>query len=124
MDELLKQEELLFTPTSGSFDVEQVAAAILPLGHALRDATVPSVFLIFMDADSREACRAARAADPKAPLPYVLLIDVKSERIAVNQFAGPEFAPWSRQFIEWLGSHYDCRVTNEDGEDLSAALRP
>ncbi|PTL85696.1 hypothetical protein [Vitiosangium sp. GDMCC 1.1324] len=122
MDELLEQQELYFTPLSGEFDVERVAEVIRPLGFSYRDEAVPSIFLIFRDGESREVCRARRQSDPAAPLPYVLLIRAQPDEILVNQFAGPEFGPYSRAFLEWLLANYECSVHNEEGTDLTAGL--
>ena len=122
MKELLSQQELHFRPLSGHFDVEQIGAAVLAIEHALRDEFVPSLFLMFLDAEDRERHRAARHADPRAPLPYVLLIDVKPDALSVNQFAGPEHDGQTRPFLAWLARHHPrCEVRNEEGSDLGAA---
>lgn len=119
MEELLRQVALTFKPMDGKFDVEQVAAVISTIGFPYRDVSVPSIFLIFMDEDSKQSSIAWRLENPSLPLPYVLLIDVKPEQIYVNLFAGSEFKPYAQTFIGWLIGHYTCSVSNEEGTDLS-----
>jgi hypothetical protein len=120
METFLNQQELYFTPLSGTFDVERVAEAIQSIGLSLRDEFVPSIFLIFLDEESRELCRSRRHSDPSSPLPYELLIKVEPSEICVNQFAGPGYAEQSRVFLTWLAKNYACRVRNEEGTDLTA----
>ena len=60
METLLNQQELYFTPLSGIFDVERVAEAIKSIGLSVRDEFVPSLFLIFLDEESREVYRMRR----------------------------------------------------------------
>jgi hypothetical protein len=120
MDELLNQQELYFTPRSGLFDVERVAEAILSIGLSVRDEFVPSLFLLFLDEESRDVQLLRRRNNPKAPLPYVLLIQVEPDEICVNQFAGREHAEQSRTFLTWLAKNSACRLRNEEGTDLTA----
>ncbi|MFY0569915.1 hypothetical protein ACN28E_39635 [Archangium lansingense] len=122
MDKLLEQQELYFYPLSGGFDVERVAEVIRPIGFSYQAEAEPLVFLILRDEESREACRARRQSNPTAPLPYVLLIRVQPDEIIVNQFAGPDFSPYSRVFLEWLLANYECSVHNEERTDLTAEL--
>jgi hypothetical protein len=121
METFLNQHELYFTPLSGSFEVERVVEAIKPIGLWLRDALVPSIFLIFLDEESRAVCKARQSSDPNSPLPYVLIIKVETNEIYVNQFAGSEYAEPSRAFLTWLAKNYPaCRVRNEEETDLTA----
>jgi hypothetical protein len=120
METLLNQQELYFTPLSGVFDVERVAEAIKSIGLSVRDEFVPSIFLIFLDEESRDVHLMRRRSDPSAPLPYVLLIRVDPGVICVNQFAGPEYAEQSRAFLTWLAKNSACRLRNEEGTDLTA----
>jgi hypothetical protein len=122
MDKLLQQQELYLSPISGSFDVEQVMAAVRPLGFALQDPTVPSIFMIFDNEVSRERCAAELKQNPEAALPYVLIIKIEPDEILLNQFAGPDYAEYSRSFLTWLLSQYPCEAWNEEGTDLSAHL--
>jgi hypothetical protein len=120
MERLLNEQELYFTPLSGNFDLERVAEAIKSIRLSVRDEFVPSMFLIFLDEESRDAHLMRRRSDPSAPLPYVLLIKVEPGEICVNQFAGPEYAERSRAFLMWLAKNSACRLRNEEGTDLTA----
>jgi hypothetical protein len=120
MEKLLNEQELYFTPSSGTFDVERVAEAIKSIGLSVRDEFVPSMFLVFLGEESRDAHLMRRRSDPNAPLPYVLLINVEPGEICVNQFAGPEYAEQSRAFLTWLAKNAVCRLRNEEGTDLTA----
>jgi hypothetical protein len=122
MDSLLSQQEIYFSPLAGSFDVEAARAQVEALGFAWRHPGVPSIFLIFHDAESRANCDSAVSADPLARLPYVLLIDVKDDLIHVNLFAGPEYAETARPFLSWLHQKYQCSAWNEEGTELSEDL--
>ena len=120
METLLNQQELYFTPLSGIFDVERVAEAIKSIGVSVRDEFVPSVFLIFLDEESRDVYRMRRRSDPSAPLPYVLLIKVTPAEILVDQFAGSDHAEQSRAFLAWLAKNSACHLRNDEGTDLTA----
>jgi hypothetical protein len=120
METLLNRQELYFTPLSGIFDVERVAEAIKSIGLSVRVELVPSMFIVFLDEESRDGVRLRRRSDPSAPLPYVLLIKVEPGEICVNQFAGPEYAEQSKTFLTWLAKNSACRLRNEEGTDLTA----
>ncbi|MCA8977220.1 MAG: hypothetical protein KDC98_21035 [Planctomycetes bacterium] len=121
MDELLEQHELYFRPRGAAFDLAAAAAVVEAIGFPLHDPFVPSIWLVFLDAETRAVCEQARRADPKAPLPYVLLIDLAANEIMLNLFCGPDYAEHARAFLTWLGGHHrDCTVTNEEGTDLTA----
>jgi hypothetical protein len=120
VEPLLNQQELYFTPLSGIFDVERVAEAIKSIGLSVHDEFVPSLFIIFLDEESRDVYRVRRRSDPGAPLPCVLLIKVEPGEICINQFAGPEYAEQSRAFLTWLAKNSACRLRNEEGTDLTA----
>lgn len=122
MDTLLAQEEIYLSPESGSFDVAAVTAQIKTLGHVWQHPGAPSIFLIFNNAPSLEECDKAVRDHPAAPLPRVLLIDVAEDEININQFAGPDYAEYSRAFLTWLLQHYRCTAWNEDGTDLTDEL--
>lgn len=122
MDKLLRQQELYLSPRTGGFDTERVIEAIRPLGYSWQHPAVPAIFLIFLTETSRAACDASIARDPNGPLPYVLLIKVESDEIVVNQFAGSDFAEYSRTFLTWLLDNYTCTASNEEGTDLTAHL--
>jgi hypothetical protein len=120
METLLNQQELYFTPLNGIFDVERVAEAIKSIGLSVRDEFIPSIFLIFLDEESRDVYRMRRRGDPGAPLPHELLIKVEPGEICVNQFAGPGYAEQSRAFLTWLAKNSACRLRNEEGTDLTS----
>jgi hypothetical protein len=122
MDKLLSQQELYLSPQSGSFDTERVIEAVRPLGHSWQHPAVPAIFLIFRTETSKARCEASIARDPNGPLPYVLLIKVEPDEIVVNQFAGSDFAEYSRTFLTWLLANYACTASNEEGTDLTAHL--
>jgi hypothetical protein len=106
---------------SGVFDVERAAEAIQSIGLSVRDEFVPSMFLVFLDKESRDEHCMRRRSDPSAPLPYVLLIQVEPGEICVDQFAGREYAEPSRAFLTWLARNCPaCRLRNEEGTDLTA----
>jgi hypothetical protein len=120
MEAFLNQQELYFTPLSGTFEVERVADAILSIRLSVRDEIVPSMFLIFLDEESRDVHLARRRSNPSTPLPYVLLIQVEPHEICVDQFAGRDHAEQSRTFLTWLANNHACRLRNEEGTDLTA----
>jgi hypothetical protein len=120
METFLNQQELFFTPLSGIFDVERVAEAIQSISLSVRDEFVPSIFLIFLDLESRDEHLLRRRSNPSAPLPTVLLIKVEPGEICVNQFAGRDHAEQSRAFLTWLAKNSACRLRNEEGTDLTA----
>ncbi len=125
MDDLLAEGVLTFTPLSGTIDVESVAAAITGIGFAYRDEIAPSAFAIFSEEDARDACKAARRANPSSTFPYVLLVTVRPDVVIVYPaVANPELRTLSMQLIEWLRGTYACRIENEFGTDMSEPRPP
>jgi hypothetical protein len=122
---LLTEDSLFFTPLSGKFDVEAVAAAIAGIGFSYRDEVEPSAFAIFSREEDRDACRAARRADPTSTFPYVLLVTVRPSVAVVFPVASQEdLRVLSVQFLEWLMANYECRIENEFGTDMALVTRP
>ncbi len=54
----------------------------------------------------------------------MLLIQVAPEEILVAPALDGALAGLSAAFVTWLAATYPCRVSNEFGTDLSAALEP
>jgi len=119
MDTLLQQQELYFAPISEPFDLARAQIIIRALGFAWQHPHIPSLFLIFHDEESRTQWATTIKHSPNSHLPYVLLIDVKSTEIIVNQFAGPDYAKYSRVFLNWLLANYPCTARNEEGTPLA-----
>jgi hypothetical protein len=125
MDVLLTEDSLYFTPLTGTFDVEAVAEAISKIGFPYRDEIDPSAFAIFSKEEDRDACRAARRADPTSTFPYVLLATVRPTVVAVFPMASQEdIRVLSIQFLEWLMANYECRIENEFGTDMASLTQP
>ncbi len=122
MDKLLKQQELYLSPKQGNFDVDQVLAAVRPIGFSLQDPVVPELFMIFNSEEQRAQHAASLQANPDGPLPYVLIIKVGPDEILLNQFGGPAYAAHSRTFLTWLLAQYPCEAWNEEGTDLTGEL--
>lgn len=122
MDALFDQEELIFVPRDGTFDVDRLSQRILEIGYSFRDEIDPAVFMVCMDEESREYSCKGRQEAPEEGFPYVLIIRVEPEQVMVNQFAGPEFLDYSREFVTWLVENFPCRVRNESGQDLTDEL--
>jgi hypothetical protein len=121
VDTLVQQEKLVFTPVSGTFDVDQVADAIAGIGFSFRDEADPSRFVIASDEASRNTFQERRRKDPNSRFPYVPLVRATPEQVALSPMPDPEqLRDLSVQFIEWLTSTYDCRVSDPFGTDLSA----
>jgi hypothetical protein len=112
-------EEIHFYPRTGSFDLAAAAAAIEPIGYSYRDKHVPWMFLVFDNPESRELCRQSREDDPAASLPYVLMLRVEPDEVYLNQFGGPRFFGYARDFVTWLLATYDCRVFNDFGTEIT-----
>jgi len=119
MEDLLRQDLLVFRPRTGVFDTEAVAAHIAGLGFSFRDAADPTRFVVTADAAARDDFQAARLADPDSSFPYVLLIEVTPERIAVSPSAFEDEETLTRDFLTWLMGRYACDIFNEEGTDLS-----
>lgn len=122
MDELFRFDELYFYPLSGEFDVARVGAAIREIGFTFQDEADPVMFVVCPDEECRQKFSVQRRENPKSGYPYMLLIEVHADRIELNQFAGPAFYDYSRQFMTWLVANYSIRVTDESGNDLTAKL--
>ena len=121
IEELLAEENLTFTLKSGTFDVELIAAAIAGIGYPYRDELNPSCFAIFSAPKWRDDCRARRLADPSSTFPYVLLVADKPHSVRVYPVSSQEdLRVLSVQFLEWMLSHYTCRIENEFGTDMTA----
>jgi hypothetical protein len=121
LDLLLAEGTLTFNPRTGEFDTDAVAKAVAGIGSSYHDKADPTVFALFVDPEAREACRAARAADPNDSYPYVPLLTVHPHEIML--FTAGSDAPLlalAGQFITWLTSAYDCRIENEFGTDMEA----
>ena len=124
-DDLLVEENLTFTPLSGSFDVETVAAAIAGIGFPYRDPFEPSAFAIFSKAEARDACSEARRADPSSSFPYVLIVTVRPDEIVVYpEGKQDDLRALSLQFLEWILANYKCRIENDYGTDVSEPPPP
>lgn len=125
MNVLLAQEMLKFTPVSGKFDVDAIAAAIGGVGFSFRDAADPATFVMSSDAESRDAFEARRRADPTSPFPYVPLAEVYPEKVLVWPIVNDaQSRDLSRQLLEWLTASYDCRITNDSGADVADLPEP
>jgi hypothetical protein len=125
MDDLLAESKLTFEPRSGAIEPEQVASAVAAIGFSCRDEHDPTVFVIFPEADMRDAFREARRADPSSSFPYVPLITVAPDAVVLFTESGAEeLRPLSAAFITWMMSHYDCEITNEFGSDMAALPSP
>jgi hypothetical protein len=122
VDQLFRYDELYFWPAEGKFDVAKVGAAIRAIGFTFQDEADPAMFVVCPDEECRQKFSASRRANPKAGFPYMLLIDVRADRIRLNQFAGPAFYDYSRQFMTWLKENYAIRVTDESENDLTPLL--
>jgi len=120
MDKLPQQERLEFVPCNGSFDIHAIAAAIARLGFSFRDDTDPTMFVVSPDSQSRDTFQTRRREDPESAFPYVLLIKAEPERITVWTSAIPGIEPLTTEFLRWLLASYRCRITNEEGTDVTA----
>lgn len=121
MDLLLAQDMLSFTPLSGSFDVEAVAAGLAGIDFCYRDTARPERFCLVPEAGWRDNIAAARAADPKSPFPRACNLEVHADEVMVWPAASqPGLAAVSRQVLGWLLANYDCAIENDLGTDLLA----
>jgi hypothetical protein len=122
---LLAQEMLTFNPVAGSFDIDKVAEAIAGIGFPFRDEINPARFVISSDAESRDIFKKERLANPKAPLPFVLLVTVHPNEIIVSPIDDdPNLRAVSQKFVEWLTNTYECEVFNEFGTDIATLPEP
>lgn len=120
MDQLLDEPMLAFIPRQGGIDVEQVATALGGIGFAYRDEVDPSRFAVFSEAAARDACRDRRRADPGSNFPLVPRVTVRPDVVVVFPEAEqPDLRAISAEIIGWLQSHYDSRIENEFGTDMS-----
>ncbi len=119
LDLLLAEGTLRFYPRAGTFDTDAVAAAIGQIGSAYHDAADPTVFALFTDPSARDACRDSRSADPSTSFPYVPLLTLHPDEIALfTAGADAELLDLAGQFITWLTATYDCLIENEFGTDM------
>jgi hypothetical protein len=119
MDELLKQECLVFTPITGSFDTEALAAWIGGLGFSFRDEAEPAMFVVSPDAESRDLFQQRRRADPESDFPYMLLVELDPDQITVWPSPLEDLEPLQRQLVERLLAARPCRIESEYGKDLT-----
>ena len=119
MDKLLQQERLEFVPSNGSFDIHAVAAVIARLGFSFRDEADPTMFVVSPDSESCDIFQTRRREDPETAFPYVLLIKTELARITVWTSAIPGVEPLTAEFLHWLLANCSCRITNEEGTDVT-----
>jgi len=120
VDELLRHDQLVFKPDGKPFDPEAVAKFIEGLGYSFRDETDPATFVVSPDEESRDVFQARRRESPEDGFPHVLLIEAHPKEISVWPSVLEEVLPLSRRFVEWLLATYKCRVTDEQGRELTA----
>ena len=121
MDQLVRQERLRFVPTTGVFDVDQIATAIAGIGSSFRDEADPSRFVLTSDDESREEFQSRRRADPSSRFPYMPLVTATPAEVAVSPISNhPDLRDLSVQFLEWLTTTYDCKPVEDSGADATA----
>lgn len=119
-DDLLTEENLTFTPLSGSFDVEAIMAFVSGLGYAYRDEQVPNAFALFTAAEYRDECRDMRRQDPTSSFPYVPAVTVKPQEVVFYPVASQEdLRGLSIQFLKWMLENCQCRIENDCGADVT-----
>jgi len=122
MDRLLDQDMLAFSPVSGEYDVEALAAGIAGIDYSFRDETRPERFVLAPRADTRDAIAAARRADPGSPFPMQVNVEVHSDVVMVWPATfSPELRALSQRVVEWLLSVTPCRVENDFDADLGGS---
>lgn len=120
---LLDEEELYFEPTGDAFDLDAIAAHLLSLGFAARDAADPEILMIADSAETRDAAVARRAAHPDDGFPFVLLVRLTPRRITVSPVNDGDLAALSAGIISWLAARQPCHVSNDSALDVTLAAR-
>jgi hypothetical protein len=121
MDRLLRQDMLSFTPVSGSFDIEALAAGIAAIDFSFRDEARPERFVLVPEAASRDAIAAARRADPTSPFPMVVNVEARPDEVMIwPETYQPALLELSRKLLQWMLDNHECAIENDVGTDMLA----
>jgi len=116
-------DELSLQPFSKLFDREHVEHYVAKLGFSCRDPIDETTYIVCSSPEILKYCYDQRKNHPEKGFPYVLIISFKTDAILIGQNCDKAERHLARQFVEWLLSHYDCKVTDDYGNDWTEQAR-
>ncbi len=115
-------EAIILKLKVGQFDISKIIDHVSKVNYSIKDFFIQNLFLIF--AHKEEALRFSekRKNNPDGNLPYVCLVNIKTDMVVVNLKCEAQELKLGKKFILWLLSEYDCDVTDEEGNDITSNI--
>ena len=113
-----------FDPTSAAAGLPALFGAhcqtvLASLGHTFQDANLPAYFIVCADEATAKWAREQRDIAPRR-LPSAALAVVRPQRVTVGLRGSAADHVLLRRFAQWLLDTYECRISDDDGNDLTA----
>lgn len=116
-------KNLTVSPMVGTFDVNAIEAYLDGCQDVFRDPLGTGKYLMCGVPEAVSYLREKRLKDPSR-FPYVCLIQVEPEYVHMFQeMSDAEKLRSARAFLSWLCEHFDCRIQDEYGRDLTELYR-
>ena len=115
-------EMLFIQPKSGEYNVSEVENYLSMMPFVIRDPR--DSFGPFMLCGNKVSCDYAREKRlSTGEFAYMCLVAVERQMITIRQLCEDDKLVQSRQFVAWLLERYDCRITDDNGNDWTDACR-